>query len=287
MAYEPVADRPRAELPAAPPEPSPTRNIAKWGVALAFFLALCVTLMLLQLLQLTSRDVSEPALRRAIVATTELDPLLERNYDDLVERAEASASGEMVLLEDYPIVVALTADEVQEQSRDELRETILDRSVAVMYADGTSALRVEGGSAPGRFDVAGAVDQFLDLMRDRTHDIALVATLVFAVLCVGLAVLLASLCRGFGRLAAVGAVTLAASLALLLAGALLQLSVRSANDGEREYLQEELLEIGETLAWIPVRNGLAFTAFGALVLLIGFVGARVIDRQERVTGERA
>lgn len=287
MTYEPVLDRPRSELPAPPPEPSPARNIAKWGVALAFFLALCVTLLLLQLLQLTSREVSEPALRRAIVATTELDPLLERNYDDLVERAEAAAAGETVLLEDYPIEIALTADEVRALSRDEVRETILDRSVAVMYRDGTSTLRAEGGSAPGRFDVAGAVDQFLDLMRDRTHDAALVATLVFAVLSTALAALLASLCRGFGRLAAVGAVTLAASLALLLAGGLAQLSLRSANDGEREYLQEELLSIGETLAWIPVRNGLAFTAFGALVLLIGFAGARLMDRQASQTAERA
>ncbi len=91
---------------------------------------------------------------------------------------------------------------------------------------------------------------------------------------------LAALCRGFGRLAAVGAVVLAASAPLLLAGIGARFYMRIVSDSETEYIQQEFLEIGQGLAWIPIRDGIAFTVLGAVFLALGAGCAVWADRRE-------
>lgn len=251
------------------------RNIGKWMAAFALFLVLAATLLSLQLYQVTAEGPSRQTLRRAIAATTEIDVLLQRNYDDLQLRAEASDAGEVLTLRDYPINVTLTRDEALGASREELRELLLSRSAAMMYEDGTSLLRDDGGGRPGRFNAAGLIDSFLDVLRDGAHTAFGVTTFVLAALSTLLALTLAALCRGFGRLVAVGAVTVAASLPLLLIGLLARWS--SSTDGDTEYIEREMLAIGESLAWLPIRNGLAFVAFGAILLIAGVAAARISD----------
>jgi hypothetical protein len=251
------------------------RNIGKWMAAFALFLVLLATLVSLQAFQLTAEGPSLQTLRRTIAVTTEIDALIDRNYDDLQRRAEASDAGDVLILRDYPIDVPLTREEALGASPDELRELLLSRSAALMYEDGTGVLRdADGSGRPGRFNAAGLIDSFLDVQRDGTHTAFGVTTIVLAALSALLAMTLAALCRGFGRLAAIGAVTVAASLPVLLFGLL---GRASSPDSDTEYIERELIAIGESLAWIPIRNGLAFVAFGAILLIAGIVGARIAD----------
>lgn len=260
--------------------PSFWRQTGKWSVAFLFFCAMTVLLVSLQLFQMTAEGSSKRTLRRAVAALAEIDPLLDRNYDDLRQRAGAIGPGEAVELRDFPVAVPLTKDEVLNSSKPQLRDLLLDRSADIMYARGSGALRAPDASGQdvGPFSVAGIADNGLGFLRSRNHDVLGVLTFVFAGLCAALGVTLAALCRGFGRLASVGAVVLTASAPMLLAGIGARFYMRIVSGSDKEYFQREFLQIGQGLAWIPIRDGIAFTVLGAALLAIGVGCAVWADR---------
>jgi hypothetical protein len=222
-------------------------------------------------------------LRRAVAALTEIDPLIDRNYDDLQQRSATAAPDETVRLRDYPIDIALTPVEVRGASKDQIRNLLLDRSADLMYSRGTAPLRTANGRAQsvGRFTVGGITDRGLGFLRKRRHDILGALTFALAALCLVLGVTLAALCRGFGRLSSVGGVVLMASIPLLLAGIGARFYMRVASGSDTEYIQSEFLEIGQGLAWIPIRDGIAFTTLGATFLIVGLCCAVWTDRRQR------
>ncbi len=282
MAYEttPYLERRRAVERASESSGS-GRSVAKWLVGFAFFLSMAALLVTLQLFQLTSEGASKRTLRRAVAALTEIDPLIERNYADLKQRASAAAPGETVRLKDYPLDIALTPQEVAAASSDQLRDTLLDRSADLMYREGTAPLRGASGrnSNTGTFSLGGFTNDGLGFLKGRNHDILRVLTFVFAAVSLALAASLAALCRGFGRVASVGGAVTGAGVPLLLAGLGAWLYSRAASGGDTEYTRGEVLSIGRGLAWIPIRDGAAFTVFGLSLLVLGVVGAIWADRR--------
>ena len=268
-----------ADFPDLAGKPGAARSTLKWAVAFALFWVLLATLGFLQLFQITSEGVSKRALHRAVAVLTEIDPLIDRNYDDLQARSDAIQPGETVALRDFPLDVQLTREEAT-LSKSDLRELLLTRSADIMYSRGTSPLRLRdgGGGAAGTFSVGGITDRSLGFLRHRNHDILGALTLAFAVLSVFLALTLATLCRGFARLGSIGAVVLAASVTLLLSALGARAYTAHLRDSDNEYLQRELLAIGHGLTWIPIRNGIAFTVLGALMLVTAIAMATWADR---------
>ncbi len=262
------------------------RNGGTWGTGLLLFAALAALFLSLQIFQASAEGPAKRTHERAIAALTEIDTLLARNYGDLRERAEASQPGETLLLRDYPVEVPLTREEVLAGDEAAFRELLLTRSADVMYADGTSALRdSEGADSVGRFTAAGVVDRSLDLLRKDVHDLTRVTTFVLGAICIFLAVTLATVTRGFGRLGSVGIVLLLASLPLALGGLAVRLTMRTGTDGDGEYVGGELLDIGATMALIPIRNGLAFATLGGAFVLIALVLGRVAPGRGASYGE--
>lgn len=257
------------------------RSIGKWGVALLLFVAMLALLITLQLYQLTSDSTAKQALRRSVAALTEIDALFDRNYEDLRGRADSAASDDQLQLRDFPIEVAFTRDEVRTLSREQLRDELLDRSADALYRQGTEALRpsAEGRGNIGRLSVTGITDDGLNFLRHRSHVASGIALAVFAVACAALAAALAGLSRGFGRLASVGAVVLAASIPLVIGGVGTRFYMRIISErDDTDYFGQEFLAIGRALAWIPIRNGIAFTLLGALLVAGGWALARWADR---------
>ena len=70
--------------------PAAWRNVAKWAVAFLFLLVLAATLTTLMLFQATSEGASKRTLRRAVAALSEIDPLIDRNWDSLHQQAMAA-----------------------------------------------------------------------------------------------------------------------------------------------------------------------------------------------------
>ena len=257
------------------------RNLGKYTIAFAFFLALSAMLVSLQLFQLTSEGSAKKTLRRSIAALTEIDTLIDQRYDDLQLRAQNAPADETLLVEDFPVAVPLTPAEVRGASKDQLRELLLDGAANVMYDHGSSSLRQGAAktSGAGTFSGAGLSDRALGFLRSRNHDILGVLTFALAAVSLVLGVTLAVMCRGFGRIGSVGAVVTMAAVPLVLTGIGARFYMRIASDGGTEYIQREFLEIGQALAWIPIRDGLAFLVLGLVFLALGIAGALWADRR--------
>src|SRR4029079_3200436 len=62
------------------------RGVAKWTAGGGLFLALLAMLTSLLLFQLTAEGSAKRTLRRSVAALSEIDLLLDRQYDDLQQR---------------------------------------------------------------------------------------------------------------------------------------------------------------------------------------------------------
>lgn len=269
--------------PTTPPQTSTDLlNVGKWTAAFALLLALLALLTSLQLFQLTSEGAATQTLRRSVAALTEIDALLDRNYDELRRTAQDASPGDTVELSGLPITVSLTPSEVSGESKEQLRDLLLDRSSAVLYKDGAGALHDTAATdgSVGRFSVAGITQHGVGFLRSRNHDILAVTTLALALLSAVLAFALAAACRGFGRLTSVGMVIAAAAIPVVVGGVLARFAMRMASDSDTEYLQREFLAIGQELAWIPIRNGAALAMFGLALLVVGYACALWADRRK-------
>ena len=187
------------------------------------------------------------SLTRSTAALTEIDALLDQHYDDLRTRAEAAKPGEMLLLDDYPITIELSPDDVLRQSRDELRVSILDRSADRLYDDGTGVLRdtTKGQGDIGTFSVAGITDNALGVLTSSSHTRFAIAMAVLLAIAMALIATTAAACRGWGRIGAVGLVLLLASLAVAGTGLVVTLYANAADGSANEHLRQELMAVIE------------------------------------------
>lgn len=258
------------------------RNLFKWAAGILLVLSLVALLVALGLAQLTGEGPAKRTLRRSVASLTEIDTLLDQGYEELQE--EAREDGEEALrLKDFPVQVSLSAEEVLDLSRSELRGLLLDRSAERLYDDGMSAFREEGTDLSeediGFFSTQGAVRNSLGFLRDNVHNALQVAVASLVGVCLVLAVALALLARGFGRLASVGAAVSAAAIPFLVGAVAVRFALRLASEEGDEYLVRELLRIGEEIAWIPIRDSIAFTVMGVSLLVAGVALALWADRQ--------
>jgi hypothetical protein len=250
-------------------------------VGLGLFFALLGLFASLLLFQLTSEGAAKQTLRRSVAALTEIDLLVDRNYDDLQRDAQNANAGSKVQLKGYPISIDFSPAEVESMSKEQLRSVLLDRSANLMYSDGTAPLRATAANDGrlGRFSVAGVTAHGLGFLRSRNHGILAVTTFALAAVCAVLALLLASMCRGFGRLTGVGVVIVTASIPMVVGGIGARLYMRIATGSDTEYIQREFLGIGQGLAWVPIRDGAAFTLLGLSFVVAGLACAFWADRR--------
>ena len=263
------------------PEPEPDRGVRKLTFALLLFLSLLALFASLVLFQLTSAGTAKPALRRSVAALTEVDALIDGDYADLQQRAAIAAPGSTLELRGFPIAVPLTPAEAQSISRSDLRARLLDQSADAMYAHGTAPLRASasGSGSIGMFSVTGLVDHGLGFLRSRNHDILRLLTYALAAVSAVFAAGLVSQCRGFGRLGAVGVVTLAAAVPVLAAGLLARLYMSLNDGGGTEYTKQSFAAIGRDLAAIPIRDGAAMAALGIVMIVLGIALSAWADRR--------
>ena len=255
------------------------RNFFKWAAGVALVFTLGFLLLFLNAAQLTGRDVAHKGLTRALASITEVDALLADGRADLKAKAEETPDEELRLA-DYPIDVPLTSQQAQELSTPELRELLLSRSADKVYAQGVSAFREEG-RGPSTHDIAilsppGAVRYTVGLLTEDTHDAMWMTTVVLTGIAAFLALLLALLSRGYGRLTSVGLATLIASLPFLLFFVTVRFILRLASESEGDYLTAQLYELGKDVAWLPIRTGIAFAVLGLVFLVMG-VGFSLLE----------
>jgi hypothetical protein len=255
---EPVSVAPRA-----------WRAILKLVIGALLTLSTFLLLLSLSTMQLTQRGPAERVLRQALLIVTEADALLELHYDDLRASADAGAPGPLRLT-NYPLDVTFTPDEVRAMTRDQFRDALLDRSATLVYEAGAAALRAEPTSPePAVFSTPGAVRLGLDALNRDTFEVLRVVTFTLGAVSAILAAALALVTRGYGRLAAIGLSTALAAIPFMLAAVAVRYGLRVGEDAEEEYLVRAFLNLGAEVAWIAIRNGIAFSVLTAGFLVAG------------------
>jgi len=237
-------------------------------------MALLALLVALNLLQLTAPGPAHRALRRAVASLTEIDSLLAVHGAALRQQADVSPD-EPLALADYPLDVPLSPEEAQRPAA-EVRDLLLDRSAERVYQEGSAAFREEGQSGDAsRLSVQRAVRTGLGFLTAGNHDALRWATLALALVCGVLSGVLVLVTRGYGGLGALGGAVAVASLLFLLLAVAVRLVLSLAGWGTDDYITVQLLDLAKEAAWLPIRNGIAFSGLGLALLALGVVGSRL------------
>lgn len=243
------------------------RTVIRLLVSFAAVLATMAALVCLVGFQITSEEQAKSSLRTATAALTEIDLLLARHEEDIQSQMNQSGTGEEIIIPDFPIGLGLTQADVAGMELAELRELVLDRSADRLYEDGTEALRptAEGAGSVGVFSVAGFTDRALGMLTSSNHTRFGIATAVFGVIAVALAVGAAMAGRGWGRLGTIGVIALLAGGGVALAAALVRVYASTESD---DLVESAMLSITNDHATVALLNGAAVAVAGFTLVVL-------------------
>lgn len=269
-----------ARLPAdGSHRPGQPRNRTKWLLGGLLILDLVLLLIVLALANVTAEGPAKRTLAQSVAILTEVDALLDANYDSL--REEAALSGGDLTLADFPIDVAFTPEEVLASDRDSFRDLLLARAADRVHQDGVATFRVDRDANIRLISTEGTLRAAMDIMRPRPHRAATTLLYVFAAGAVALALGLVFATRGYGRMMALGLSVLLATTPVLITAVAMRFAFRLVADGVDDYLAQQIFELSQELAWAPIRNGIIFWAGGGILLVTGVILSRWSDGQQR------
>ncbi len=275
---------PPPEPPAHPPaagsrQPGEQRRRAKWLLGGLLILDLTLLLVVLALANVTAEGPAKRTLAQSVAILTEVDALLDANYDSL--REEAAASNVILTLAAFPIDVPFTSEEVLASDRDSFRELLLARAADRVHEDGVATFRADRDADIRLISTEGTLRAAMDFLRPAPHRAATTLVYVFAAgaAALGLGLVLAT--RGYGRMLALGLSVLLAATPVLITAVGVRFAFRLAADGVDDYLAQQIFELSQELAWAPIRNGIIFCAGGGILLVAGAVLSRWSGDQQR------
>lgn len=247
------------------------RSIAVVLLAVSIF----VLVLSVSCRQVTSPGPARNIIEAGLVNLTDLDQLLADEGPALRQFALESTEP-TVSFDDYPLDIVLTRDEVLKSSDAQLREMILDRSSALLYADGVGAFDRTGNSSVRRFSLQGALELAVGQVSEANHSRATLFALVGLAGCVVAGVVTAASGTGWGRMRAVGMAAAAGALpvTLLFLGARLLVSAVGGSDPFEDGLKDAAI----ASLTVPIRNGVVVFVAGVAVV----AAAIILGRFERV-----
>jgi hypothetical protein len=235
-------------------------------VLLAFNIA--ALLATLSFANVTQEGAAKRSLREGIAVLSEVDAYLDTHYTVLQDEATEGSEAE-VTVDDFLVEVSFTRDEVLSSDRAEFRGLLLSRAAGRVYEDGTDVIRGEGAGGTGEISGAEALRSGLDFLRPHPHRVLTSLTLGLAGLAGVLSLALVLTSRSYAGLAGLGVAVFLASGALLIAAIAVRFAFRLAADSVDDGFVDEMLVLGQELTWAPIRNGIIFTAGGAILAALG------------------
>ena len=266
-------------LAAGSRQPGERLRRAKWLLGGLLVLDLALLLVVLALANVTAEGPAKRTLAQSVAILTEVDALLDANYDSL--REEAAASNAILTLAGFPIDVPFTPEEVLASNRDSFRELLLARAADRVHEDGVATFRVDRDANIRLISTEGMLRAAMDFLRPTPHGIAIALVYVFATGAAALALGLLLATRGYGKMLALGLSILLAATPVLITAVGVRFALRLAADGVDDYLAEQIFELSQELAWAPIRNGIIFCAGGGILLAAGAVLSRWSDDRQR------
>ncbi len=256
------------------------RAASQWIIGVVIAVMLLLLFLAINAAQISSEGAGQRILRWSVAVSTNIDAILPDLQATLQEEAR-EGDADPVRVPDFPIPVEIPRDEALSLEGAALRARVLNEAGARLYEDGMSAWAgadLGGEQSIETISAAGALKRGLGLITDKNHDSIVIAAIVLGVLSGVFAMLLVASMRSWGRLVALGAVTIAAALPSLAAAVAVRFGFRTAQEGADPFVSG-LLDLGVEAMWVPIRNYLALTVLGFTVMLLTLVLIWVSTRQ--------
>jgi len=229
---------------------------------LSLVASLCAICLFLLVVSLSVRQVTAPThalpvLESGIAVVTDVNQLVADQAPPAREQAQTS-SDQFFTLPGYPLDVALSRSELLGLGDEQLAALLLQRSAALVYAEGLGAFDRTGEQSFDRFSSQGLVELAVGQVSRSTHGRATTAAIFFLLATALFAILLVIIAAGWTRLRGLGvAIAVGAVPGLLIFAGLSRLV---GNLGGADPFESDLREISSTVLRVPVRN------FGIVVI---------------------
>lgn len=241
--------------------------------------ALFVVSLFLLILCLSARQVTEPSnattmLESGIAVLTDIERLVDDEAPLLRERAEQS-DDRVFALPGYPLAIAVDREELELRD-DELIDTVLARSAALVYVEGISAFDTTGDQSLDRLSSEGLLEFAVSQVSQTTHDRATLGTIVFTIATAALGALFVVTSSGWGRLRGLGFATAAGALPGVIVFWFFSWAVGQL--GGDDAFVADLREITRAGIRVPLQNFSVVFVAGAAMAASGMVLA-LVDRR--------
>jgi hypothetical protein len=249
------------------------RGALQWLFGSLLAVALIGFFLTINGMQLTSSGTAQRILSRATADLTEIDALLPTIQTDLAEAAETSEE-DTIVVPHFPIAVELPREEAATISTAELRSLLLSEAARAIYKDGMSVWATADPEAEQHIDLLspeGGVYRGLGFLSDDNHHALRIAAIVLGFLSLALAGLLFVSTQGMGRIVALGAALLGAAVPSLMGAVAVRFAFRTAGEDQEDYMLMRLLDLGNDVAWLTLRNYTILTLVGLGLVLVGLV----------------
>jgi hypothetical protein len=249
----------------------------------AFAVSVFMLLSSVSCRQITAIGPAKNVLESGLVTVTDIDQFIADEGPALRQFARESDEP-TIIIPGYPLDVVLNRDDVIKSSDAQLRAIILERSAALVYAEGLDAFDRTGKQSIRRVSLQGLLELAVEQISGSNHTRAnVLAALSLLALTVFGAITLAT-AQGWGRMRALGLAVVAGSLPVLVLSYLLRLFV-GAVGGDDPFVAS-LRDISKTTLSVPIRNSLIVLVAGVLLTAMSVVLARV-DRMSSPAPEPA
>lgn len=225
--------------------------------------------------QVTAQGPARNIIESGLVSLTDLDQLLA-DEGPALRQAALESTDPTIAFEGYPLDIVLTRDEVLKSSDAQLRDIILQRSSALLYADGVDAFDRTGDGSVRRFSLQGAMEMAIGQVSETNHSRATLFALIGLAGCAVFGVVTAATGQGWGRMRAIGMAAAAGALPVVLMFLGVRALVGAVGGGDP--FEDNLRDTAVAALTVPLRNGIIVLVAGIVVV----AGAVVLGRAERM-----
>lgn len=254
------------------------RGDFKWIFGIVTALMIFLALGTAGMYRATSPGSTRQVLVPMIGTATQVKQFVKDNYQSLRTKARRN-SGASIYIPDLGVNVSIKGDVISSLSAEDLAERVILEIEKQIYAQGyKQSLKMKNALGSGEERAKATVVTLLSEMNKQTHNALLWPIIIFGVLALAFGILFIVFCHGWGKVVGAGIV--------FIMGALPgSLSLRIGHQfvwkvGAAGTFKPAANQALRTISSLAVAYYDIALAFGALVLLVGVVGA-VIARKSR------
>jgi len=260
------------------------RAALQWLSGILFALCLMALFLVVNAYQLTNADTAQRILTRAVATFTEIDALLPAIRADLADSLQADDSP-TVTVPLFPIPVELTRQEATAISSAELRSRLLDTAAQKAYQEGMSVFSLSDPQAKQNIDPLspeGGVKRGLGFLSDDIHSALGITIWVLGGLSLVMGALVLLSTKGLGRITALGACLMGAAVPSLVVAVGIRWGFRSSAEDQDDYFLAQLLNLGNDVARLPLRNYTILCLLALGLVMLGLALVLLETRQRTV-----